>query len=363
MTTLVLGTALFVAVFSVRASLNLTLDNVLKYYQFDAAVFLKQPYSVPRLDDAAGQTPGVIRMEAWAYAGTFRLLPDGTQSKSIAVYAVPADTVMWQPKLVQGRWLTADDEDAVVVNTEVIKDNPDLKLGDEMVLKIEGEETSWRVAGVFQAVPLTGSIAHVNYPYYARLVHRPDRSDFIGIASEHHDSASQKEVARALEEEFQRAGLNFTVSVTGAQMREGNNILFNILISFLLSMAILIAAVGGLGLTGTMSLNVLERTREIGVMRAIGASDAQVQLIVVAEGLLIGFLSWLIGTVIALPLGKFLSDAVGVGFLNSPLVYTFSIDGAMYCLVGMLVIAGLASWFPAQNASRLTVREVLAYDG
>jgi putative ABC transport system permease protein len=114
---------------------------------------------------------------------------------------------------------------------------------------------------------------------------------------------------------------------------------------------------------GTMSLNVLERTREIGVMRAIGASDAMIQLMIVAEGMLVGFLSWLIGTAIALPLGKLLSDAVGIGFLQTPLNYTFSMDGALYCLVGMLVIAGLASWFPAQNASRLTVREVLAYDG
>ena len=363
MTTLILATALFVAVFSVRASLYLTLDTVLKYWQFDIQAFLKQPYPVQRLEDVAQSIPGVTKMEAWLDRATFRLRPDGTQSKSISIFAVPADTVMWLPNLLEGRWLTSDDENVVVVNTNFIKDNPDVKLGDEVVLKIEGDETTWQVVGIFQGVPMFGSIAHVNYPYFARFVHQPERSAFIGILTDQHDAAYTSRVARELEEEFKQASVNVSYALTNTQQRQAISVLFDIIISFLLAMAVLIAAVGGLGLMGTMSLNVLERTREIGVMRAIGASDAMIQSIIIAEGLLIGFLSWLIGIVIALPLGKLLSDAVGIGFLQTALNYTFSIDGALYCLIGMLVIAGLSSWFPAQNASRVTVRQVLAYDG
>ena len=54
------------------------------------------------------------------------------------------------------------------------------------------------------------------------------------------------------------------------------------------------AAVGVIGLTGTMSINVLESTREIGVMRAIGASDGAVAQVFIVEGLVIGLLSWLL---------------------------------------------------------------------
>ena len=363
MITLVLAAALFVAVFSVRASLFLTLDTVLNYWQFDFQAYLKQPYPVQRLEDAAFSVPGVVKMEAWADWGTFRVRPDGSQSKSIYMIAVPPDTVMWQPRLLQGRWLTDDDEDAIVVNTDLIKDNPDIKVGDEIVLKIEGDETTWRVVGVFQSVPMIGTIAHVNYSYFSRFIREQERSDFIGIITDKHDAEYTSQVARNLEEEFKQAGLSFSYALTNTQQREGITVLFNIIITFLMAMAILIGAVGGLGLMGTMSLNVLERTREIGVMRAIGAADGDIHLIIIAEGLLIGFLSWFIGAVIALPLGKLLSDAVGMGFLQSPLNYTFSIDGALYCLIGMLVIAGVSSWFPAQNASRLTVRQVLAYDG
>jgi putative ABC transport system permease protein len=111
-----------------------------------------------------------------------------------------------------------------------------------------------------------------------------------------------------------------------------------------------------------MSINVLERTREIGVMRAVGASDGSVMKIFIVEGLFIGLLSWLVGAILAWPIGKLLSDAVGVAFLQAPLNYTFSIPGMLLWLAIVLVLAALASVLPAWNASRLTVREVLAYE-
>jgi putative ABC transport system permease protein len=131
---------------------------------------------------------------------------------------------------------------------------------------------------------------------------------------------------------------------------------------FLLIMAILLAGVGGIGLMGTMSLNVLERTREIGVMRAIGASDGAVLKIVIVEGVLIGWLSWVVGAVVAFPLSKTLSNIVGMVVMNTTLNYTYSTGGLMLWLGVVTVLAVLASAWPARNASRVTVRDVLAYE-
>ncbi|HSR34916.1 MAG TPA: FtsX-like permease family protein, partial [Anaerolineae bacterium] len=134
------------------------------------------------------------------------------------------------------------------------------------------------------------------------------------------------------------------------------------LIAFLLVMAVLLAVVGGIGLMGSMSLNVLERTREIGVMRAIGASDGSVLTIVIVEGVLIGLLSWLLGAVVSGPLSRLLCDAVGVSIFQTPLSYKFSLEGVGLWLVVVIVLAAVASVWPARNASRVTVREVLAYE-
>jgi putative ABC transport system permease protein len=85
-------------------------------------------------------------------------------------------------------------------------------------------------------------------------------------------------------------GTGYPVSDVEAGMvtREQSGQGVNILIVFLLIMALLTAFVGSIGLAGTMGMNVLERTREIGVMRAIGATDLTIIKSVVIEGVFIG---------------------------------------------------------------------------
>jgi putative ABC transport system permease protein len=240
-------------------------------------------------------------------------------------------------------------------------------VGDEIVLKMGGREGTWRVVGVVQGI-LTGRIAYANQPYFARAVRYVGRAGGVQVAAappgdtSKQDAAFQLELGNRLKEHFDERGMRVRSANTTAALRENIEYQFNIIVVFLAIMAVLIAAVGGLGLMGTMSINVLERTREIGVMRAVGASDGAVLRIFVVEGLFIGLLSWLAGVLLSLPISKLLSDVVGVAFLDAPLIYTFSLRGALLWLGLVLLLAGLASLLPAWNAARLTVREVLAYE-
>jgi putative ABC transport system permease protein len=131
---------------------------------------------------------------------------------------------------------------------------------------------------------------------------------------------------------------------------------------FLSIVATLLAIVGALSLMATMSMNVHERAREIGVMRAIGASNGAVLNIFLVEGIAIGMLSWPFSAALALPISKGLSTVVGDEFTGAPLSYTFSLGGALFWLVLVGILAALASVLPAWNAARLSVREVLTYE-
>jgi putative ABC transport system permease protein len=182
------------------------------------------------------------------------------------------------------------------------------------------------------------------------------------VVSDVHDAATQSQLALALEERFERLGYQVNWTQTSHTERAQAEAQFNVLVMFLLIMAVLLAIVGAIGLMGTMSLNVLERTREIGVMRAIGASDGAVLQIVIVEGILIGTLSWLIGALLALPLSRALSNMVGQAIMEANLSYTFSIQGVWLWLALVVVLSALASFVPARNASRVTVRDVLAYE-
>ena len=68
------------------------------------------------------------------------------------------------------------------------------------------------------------------------------------------------------------------------------------------------------------------------------------------------------GLVLSVPVSKFMSDQVGVLFIQSPLTFRFSVSGALIWLVVILVASMLATWLPARNASRVSVRESLSYE-
>jgi putative ABC transport system permease protein len=130
----------------------------------------------------------------------------------------------------------------------------------------------------------------------------------------------------------------------------------------MLGMATMIAIVGGLGLMGTMSINVLERTREIGVMRAIGASNRDIQGIVIVEGMIVGLISWAISILVSIPITAILCYGVGMAILTAPMPVVYGVTGIIAWLIFTLVLASIASALPARRASRLTVRDTLAYE-
>jgi putative ABC transport system permease protein len=268
---------------------------------------------------------------------------------------------MARPTVIAGRWLRPNDTNAVVINSIVLRDEPDVQVGSQIVLKIEGREETWQVVGVVTGgFPMPTMFA--NYPYFAQAARQVGRAQWVFATTAQHTLDFQAQVVRALEAHFEHIGFDVSATAKVAEERAEVVAIFEVIVVLLLIMAVLIAVIGGLGLMGTMSINVLERTREIGVMRAIGASNASVRQIFIVEGNIIGILSWVLGVILAYPVSKLLSDAVGRQFLSTPLDYTFSMSGVLIWLVVVIVLSALASFLPAWNASRLTVREVLAYE-
>jgi putative ABC transport system permease protein len=130
-------------------------------------------------------------------------------------------------------------------------------------------------------------------------------------------------------------------------------------VRMLIAASVLLALIGGLGLASMMTVNVLERTRELGVMRAIGATPAIVLKVIVGEGVLTAAVSWFVALLLSLPLTRALG-LLAVRMFGAPLPFTVSVVAAAARLGLVLVIAAVASAAPALRASRLVVRQALA---
>lgn len=359
--TLIMGGATFIGVFSVQSALDRTLDDLMQVYNFDSMIIFSRPYRIEKIKREAKAVPGVVDTDVYFQLPARRVRPDGSESNAIFLvgFDVRSELVSG-PKIVQGRWLAPEDENAIVVDAVLIKEEPDLKLGDEIVLKIEGRERPFYVVGV--SLGMVIPMSYVNYPYIARMLGDVGQTEGAIVATERHNEASVKETTAALKAYLERRGIQVNNIFMMSKERTEGEAAFAAIIFLLLAMALMLAIVGGLGLMGSMSINVLERTREIGVLRAVGAPNKGVARVFIREGVAIGLISWLFGAILAYPLGKALSDAVGLSVTGVPLNFSYSMTGVWVWLVLVVILSALASFIPARNASRLTVREVLAYE-
>ncbi|MCE7939006.1 ABC transporter permease [bacterium] len=366
--TLTMAGAMFIATFSVNASLTRTLDGMLELWQWDIAAQFSQSYRVERLRNAALSVPGVVAAEGWSYTTARHTSATGGGGSSLLsfsvpliVFAPPAESRLIKPPLIRGRWLVPQDEQAIVVTTGVLDDQAGLDVGGRLALRIGGRDTTWTVVGVTQGIgPMP--FVYANYPYFSALVREAGRAQWLAVVTDRHDPEALGGIAEQLEAELEQAGLRVGLIAEIHQERAEVAAIFEGILALLLVMVGLLAVVGGLGLAGTMSLNVIERTREIGVMRAIGASDLALLRIFVTEGMLIGFLSWALALVVSVPLSIAITRALGGALLGSALKTVFSPVGAAAWLGIVLVVAALASVLPARSATRVSVRSVLAYE-
>jgi putative ABC transport system permease protein len=152
------------------------------------------------------------------------------------------------------------------------------------------------------------------------------------------------------------------ISQTAYEERQFADSQFNIVIGMLLTLAVIVALVGGIGLMGSLSISVVERTREIGVMRAIGAGSGTMMGMFVMEGVLQGLLSWAMAVPVSFILGKRLANALGQTMFEANLDFAYNFEAVLIWLVMILVISTLASILPARNATVISVRESLAYE-
>jgi putative ABC transport system permease protein len=283
---------------------------------------------------------------------------------NLQIIAPPLDTTLLDPEIVAGRWLRPGEEKALVVSDSIYDYYPDLQPGDTILVKMPGErEEEWAVVGVFRFMSMLGdTLAYADFDFIADLQDLPNQSLSYRVITEDHSFEKQKQLALFLNKYLDDRGFMVNSIEEGRAIQEDSSQAINILVIFLLIMALLTAFVGSIGLTGTMGMNVLERTREIGVMRAIGAVDFEIIKSVVVEGVMIGLITWVLAIGLSFPISQLLLNIIIQAIMGSSMDLTFTPQGVFIWLGVLVILSIVASLLPARNAARLTIREVLAYE-
>jgi putative ABC transport system permease protein len=317
-------------------------------------------------------TAGVRHGEGWYVTDGLLPAPPGEAAKNashqidkarsdrrVVVIAPPIDTRLLHPRITAGRMLRPGDEDAVVVNSALAARRPETHAGGTLTLQLDGRPVTWRVVGVARE-PFSPPTAYVSAAFFAQR--RPDAANSLRLALDRTDPESIDAVRGQLDASLAREGIRAMGSLSQAESRTGFDQHMLMIYRFLVVMAAIVAGVGGLGLMTTMSLNVLERRREMGILRAIGATPRTVAAIVAAEALAIAMTAWLLAALIAWPLTRALGNLLASTVFQSGLDVVIDPRGLAIWLAVSVALALAACLLPAWRAARLPVREAISYE-
>lgn len=383
--TLAVGGVFFMTALNVRASMIHTLDRMFAAKKFDLTVKLATLSPGEAIDRAITKTPGVVRGEGWiviegafAEAGTpeAKPAPGGPHSGSgghgggmhgreplpagqFTVVALPPKTgyVSWD--LLEGRSIHPGETDAIVVNNALAAKDPKIRVGATVALRLGPETAPWRVVGIVRE-PFSPAVGYISKEKFDEF--HPGMANSLRIVLAKTDPALTDRVRAALDRNLEAEGVRVLASGSKAESRVGFDQHMVMIYVFLIIVSCVLGGVGGLGLMTTMSLNVLERRRELGVLRAIGATPAAVAAILVGEGAAIGLASWAVAAMGAWPFGKAAGNLLVRLMFQTGLDFMFEKRGWAIWLLFSLSVGALASFVPAWRASRRPVSEALGYE-
>ncbi len=363
--TLIGAGIIFMMVMNTRTSLLYTFsDSIFTIFDSNVMLDLRNEERIEEVKSLTLSNPDVEVVEVWGTAkGKARLAgqPESNDDNQINLRGIPIPSQTYIPQMRAGRWLQPHDTYAVVLNQALAADMG-VTVDDWITLNLPGKrESNWQVIGlVFE--PLDQDSALMPREILLTETRQTGQGTAIKVQTVYKDAEGELSTSLALRELYEDNGFDVLASTMDTSHRITNQITtqMSILIALLGMMALMITVVGAVALSGTLSLNVMERTREIGVMRAIGASAGVVAGQFVGEGLILGWLSWLFAMPLSVPVGWLLVSLLS-GLINVELIYQFSEMGVLYWFCIVTILAVIASWFPAKKAAQTSVRESLAY--
>ena len=360
---LVTAGAIFMMVLSTHYSFTEGIADTWRTLGFDAFVIFSGSQRIDEIVPLIGTRPNVDRVEMWAEHNANARVPGETGPGGdfqVALQGIPRGSEMYRPKLAAGRALDLADGHALLLNQNLARDMG-LSLGDSIEIDLGEDGTSiWTIVGLIFDLTNNQATAYVHIDTLNGELHQVGRASVARIRSIDNSREAKIALIEDLRDTFAKLGIDVAFVRTAIEDQEESEEGFNIVTTILMTMTVVMAVVGGIGLSGTLSINVIERRREIGVMRAVGASSLDVARIFMGEGLLLGLSSWALAVPLSILAGRPFVEAIGQ-VIWFPAQYRLAISGLWIWLIIVVVISLVSSWLPARRATRISVNESLAY--
>lgn len=357
--TLTLGGAVFISAFNIRTSLNNTVNSTFINQRYDISLFLSAGVDEADFRASLDSLPFVSDYETWGFVKATRIMSGKSESELMDVKAVPYQTKLFSPEIMTGRWLSGNDNE-VVINHVFQAKHPDISLGSEIKLKVNSKIQKFKVVGCIREL-FSGATVYVNKPVLSEWIRMKGKTNSALIAFKCNQSDISAYSVK-MEQWFKEKSIPVSLVFRKDQYKDRVVDHLVVITTMLIMVALLLIIVGGLGLITTMGINIVERIRELSVLRAIGVNSKKLYQLILTEGFLIGIMSWAMAAVISVPVSYYLGNKLFEIFFETTLNFNISFTGLFVWLAIIVVFSSVAVLIPARNANKISIREGLSYE-
>jgi ABC-type lipoprotein release transport system permease subunit len=356
------GVAIFSTGFNVRQSLWELLSGYKEEMRYDVQVVLNNPISKDDALQPFKSLDNVKVVETWL-GGRGEI-----QSKIIStnlgagIVALPANSELLKLKIRNGRWLMPSKDFEIVINQQALELYKNPAIGATINLAIGNKNITAKLVGVTQQFERPK--IYVDIKQYDSLLNRDHLVNTITFVAKNNNFKDVVALKKNIEKAIVPTGLDVAYVMSQAERVKIIYDHLDIILSTIILLSFLVLVVSAVGMASATGINIWERTREIGVMRAIGATPKMIYALFVNEGMITCTISILLGLLLSYPLSQLASVFFGKLMLGegSVLQYAFSPLGFLITIIVTLLFGWLASRIPAKSAIKISTHKALSYE-
>jgi putative ABC transport system permease protein len=356
------GVAIFSTGFNVRQSLWQLLEKQRNEMKYDVQVVLKKSVAPQKCEALFSQTDNIQQIETWV-GGKGEI-----QSKLIStdegagVVALPYATNMVNMNIVAGRWLKKGSEIEIVMNQQAwsLYNNPAV---DSLLNLRLGEKTiQTRLTGIVEQFERPK--IYIDLTEYNTIANPEQLVNTIVFLAKDNDYRKVIALKKSIEKSLESSDLKILYVMSRAERVKIIYDHLDIILTIILILSFMVLLVSAIGMTSAMGISISERTREIGVMRAIGATPGKVYSLFLTEGFISNSISVILGLLLSFPLSQLTAIFFGKLMLGEQAIlqYAFSFQGFVITIITTLFFGWLASRIPARQAIAISTHQALSYE-
>ena len=351
--TLGLGVLVFMIAMNTRASLLYTAESEEATRRFDVLVGFEGPVDASRVSWMSA-LPIVEHAETWRTEQAAIVSSHTLQSDRFRLLRVPDESDVMEPNLLTGRWLSSEQSGSIVINHRLQQTYPELVVGTPVRLDVDGQVFMADVVGVIKEFG-PASLYVRDADYRSQLDDRDLRVNAGFVRLKEPTEENLAALTALLESNFDRTNIRIRGLQSGkiaSRIIRGH---LDSIVTTLLVLALLVLTVSALGMTSAISTNIVERGREIAVLRSIGGTPAAIRRILSSEAITIAVIGWAWALLLAAAVSRSVTDFFGTALVEYPFDFRYSPLGIASSLGIALLVAMLASITPARLASRRSI--------